>query len=40
MARKPLDEQIKEGEERLKQLKAKAAQIAARERASQREKER
>ena len=40
MARKDLKEQIREGEERLKQLKAKAAQIAARERASQREKER
>ena len=40
MARKDLKEQIREGEERLKQLKAKAAQIAARERASLREKER
>lgn len=40
MARKDLKEQIREGEERLKQLKAKAAQIASRERASQREKER
>jgi hypothetical protein len=34
MARKPIDEQIRESEERLKQLKAKAAQQAARERAA------
>jgi hypothetical protein len=34
MARKPIEEQIREGEERLKQLKAKAAQLAAKERAA------
>lgn len=32
--RKTLEEKIREGEERLKQLKAKASQIAARERAA------
>lgn len=34
MARKPLEEQIRESEERLKQLKARAAQLAAKERAA------
>lgn len=34
MAKKSIDEQIREQAERLKQLKAKAAQIAARERAA------
>ncbi len=33
-ARKTLDEKIRESEERLKQLKAKATQLAARERAA------
>lgn len=40
MARKPIDEQIREQEERLKQLKAKASQLAARERAALKAKQR
>lgn len=34
MARKPLEDQIREHEERLKQLKAKAAQVAQKEKAA------
>ena len=40
MARKAIDEQIREQEERLKQLKAKASQLAARERAALKAKQR
>jgi len=40
MARKPIDEQIREQEERLKQLKAKASQLQARERAALKAKQR
>lgn len=40
MGRKPIEEQIREGEERLRQLKAKAAQLAARERAALKAKDR
>ena len=40
MSRKPIEEQIRESEERLKQLKAKAAQLAAKERAALKAKQR